>query len=166
MAQFITMPRHSVYIESSVVSYLTSRPSRDLIVAGNQALTAQWWDTERQHFDLYCSQLVVDEISAGDPSAAGQRIAAIKDVQSVAINEQVRTLAKSLLQRGALPAKATNDAIHIALSSVHGIDFLLTWNCTHIANATLRPIIDETCRALGYRASIICTPPELLGTSP
>jgi predicted nucleic acid-binding protein len=126
-----------VYLETTVPSYLTSRPSRDLIIAGRQALTREWWERRRDTFQLYISQLVVDEASAGDPTAARERLKAVQDLQLLDITPEVAELASSILASGRIPRKAATDAAHIAIAAVHGMDFLVTWNCVHIANATI-----------------------------
>ena len=152
-----------VYIETSVISYLTARPSRDLITAAHQQLTIDWWEDRRTDFDLYVSQLVVREASAGDENAASRRLEIIEPTPLLELNEEALALARSLLEDGPLPAKASEDALHIAIATVHGMDFLLTWNCKHIANAEMRNLIEEVCRSKGYEPPITCTPEELLG---
>jgi len=153
----------SVYIETSVVSYLTSRLSRDLITAARQQLTQQCWDTLQGQFDLYVSELVVQEAGAGDPDQAGKRLDALEDFPELELNEDCRKLAHELLDRLAVPREATEDAFHIALAAVHGMDFLLTWNCAHIANARMRDAIEDVCRTSGFEPPVICTPEELTG---
>ena len=152
-----------VYIETSVISYLTARPSRDLVTAAHQQLTSDWWEYRRADFDFYVSQLVVREASAGDEDAAKRRLDVIEQIPLLELNEEALTLARSLVEDGPLPAKASEDALHIAVATVHGIDFLLTWNCKHIANAEMRNLIIEVCRSHGYEPPITCTPEELLG---
>jgi hypothetical protein len=155
--------RLKVYIETSVISYLTARPSRDLITAAHQQLTLDWWENRRLHFDLYISQLVVREASAGDEDAAKRRLNVIEIIPLLELNERSLALARSLIEEGPLPEKASEDALHIAVATVHGMDFLLTWNCKHIANAEMRNLITEVCRSYGYEPPITCTPEELLG---
>jgi predicted nucleic acid-binding protein len=152
-----------VYIETSVISYLTARPSRDLITAAHQQLTTDWWEDRRKDFDLYVSQLVVREASAGDQNAASRRLEIIEPIPLLELNEEALGLARSLLEDGPLPTKASEDALHIAIATVHGMDFLLTWNCKHIANAEMRNLIEEVCRSKGYEPPITCTREELLG---
>ncbi len=122
-----------VYIETSVISYLTARPSRDLVTAAHQQLTIDWWEDRSTDFDLYISQLVVREASAGDEDAAKRRLNVVEQIPLLELNEEVLTLAHSLVEDGPLPQKASEDALHIAVATVHGMDFLLTWNCKHIA---------------------------------
>jgi len=150
-----------VYIETTFVSYLTAWPSRDVVIAGHQQVTRDWWDAERQHFELCISQLVIGEASVGDAQAAQERLAILQPTIVLETTEAALSLARELLQAGALPAKAAGDALHIAVATVHAVPFLLTWNCRHLANATMRPMIESVCTAKGFKAPIICTPEEL-----
>ena len=150
-----------VYIETSVVSYLTARPNYDIRALANQNITIEWWETQRPNFDLFISEFVIAEVSLGHTEAAQRRLAVIADIMALQATEEVRTLAQELIRRNALPAKAEIDAYHVAIAAVNGIEYLLTWNCAHIANAHTRPIIESTCRALGYEPPVICTPQEL-----
>jgi len=127
-----------VYLETSVISYLASRPSRDLIVAANQQITQEWWQVQRQDFDLFISQLVVQEASAGDKQAAERRLQAIANTPLLTLSEEAVTFAEKLVEEGAMPRKAVEDALHIAVATLNGMDYLLTWNFKHIANATMR----------------------------
>ena len=149
-----------VYVETTVVSYLTARPSRDLVRAAHQEVTCEWWAT-RGGFALFISQFVLDEAAAGDAGAAAQRLEALRDATLLDVTENAIVLASDLVAGGGLPAKARVDALHVAMAVVHGMDFLLTWNCKHIANAATRGTIEELCRAAGFEPPIICTPLEL-----
>jgi predicted nucleic acid-binding protein len=153
------LPR--VYVETSIVSYLAARPSGDLVTAAHQRITHEWWRSATRHFKLYLSQVVLDEAAAGDPEAAVRRLAFVEDLPSLEINEEVARFAAALLARVPLPPKAGADAVHIAAAAHHRMDFLLTWNCSHIANARLRPRIESICRDLGAVAPVLCTPEEL-----
>jgi len=155
-----------VYIETTVVSYLTARPSRDLIVAGHQQLTHDWWDTRRGDYELCVSQLVLQEAGDGDAQAAKERLEVLAAMTLLAINEEAVDLAEDLVQAGALPTKAENDALHIAVAAVHRIPYLLTWNCRHMANATMRTQIEAVCASKGFKAPIICTPEEVMEVQP
>lgn len=150
-----------IYLETSVISYLTARPSRDLVRAGHQETTREWW-AMRTTFDLYISQLVLDEATAGDAVAAAKRLEALRDVPVLELTTEAIGLGRALIHEAALPAKAVADALHIALAATHGMDCLVTWNCAHIANATMRPKIEAICRANGFEPPVICTPLELL----
>jgi predicted nucleic acid-binding protein len=151
----------SLYLETSIVSYLTARPSHDLIRAAHQQITRDWWET-RFSFDLYISQFVLDEAQAGHPEAAGRRLAALREASFLELTPETGRLAREILSQGGMPAKAYIDAIHVALAAGHGLDYLLTWNCTHIANATMRGKIENICRASGFEPPVICTPVELV----
>ena len=151
-----------LYLETTIPSYLTSRPSRDLIVAGHQQVTREWWEQRRHAFHLYISQLVVDEASAGDPAAARERLKVIQDLPLLDITLEVEALASHILASGIIPRKAATDAAHIAVAAVHGLDFLVTWNCVHIANASIAKAVAKVCGQHGYEGPGICTPEELL----
>jgi predicted nucleic acid-binding protein len=152
-----------VYLETSVISYLAARPSRDLITAARQQLTHEWWRLRRPQFEVYISQLVLDEASAGDPEAATRRVAILASLSLLDITPEAVALARQLLELAGLPEQAGADALHIATAACHGMNYLLTWNSTHIANAELRPRIDQACRSQGYEAPVLCTPDELMG---
>ena len=152
-----------VYVETTVVSYLTARPNRDVVIAGHQQITHEWWNTRRQGYELCVSQLVRNEAGAGDPQAARERLEVLKPMTLLETSDRALDLAKELIRAGALPAKAADDALHIAVAAVNGIPYLLTWNCRHLANATMRPVIETVCAGKGVKAPIICTPEELLG---
>ncbi len=154
--------KQTVYIETSIVSYLTSRPSNDIRVAANQNTTIEWWETRSPLFDLYVSEFVLTEASFGNPDAANRRMTVLEDIPELTTLEDVRRLGKALIYKGSLPVKAEIDAYHIAVAAVHGMEYLLTWNCTHIANAIMRPKIEFLCREFGYEPPIICTPQELM----
>ena len=150
-----------VYIETTVVSYLTGWPSRDLIVAAHQQITREWWQA-RTRFDLYVSQIVIREAGGGDPEPAALRLKAVEGIQVLELSPEARSLAKQLITEGPLPEKAELDALHIGIAVVNGMDYLLTWNCTHIANAAMRHMIEAVCRSMGYEPPVICTPEELM----
>ena len=155
--------RRTVYVETSVFSYLAGRPSRDLIVAARQQRTHAWWQRRRAAFDLYVSQVVIDEVKAGDPWVAAKRSRFLAAVPTLDMPGGVADLAAALIKGVPLPRKAAADAAHIAVAAYHRIDFLVTWNLAHIANAELRRRIEAVCRASGYAAPILCTPDELMG---
>lgn len=150
-----------VYLETTIPSYLTAWPSRDLLRAAQQQMTREWWD-RRGAFDLFISPLVLVECQAGDPTAAASRLAAIAGLPLLDQTDAVSTLAEELVKTVPIPPRAAADAVHIATAAVHGMHYLLTWNCTHIANAVLRPRIEAACRTVGCESPLICTPPELL----
>ena len=152
------------YLETTIVSYLTAWPSRDLITAAHQQITQQWWQTRRAHFDLFVSPPVIQEAQAGDPEAAARRLAALQDIPLLTLSKEATGLAQALIEQGPLADNAVVDALHIAIATVNGMHYILTWNCTHIANAAIRSDIEDVCRARGYEPPVICTPEELLET--
>lgn len=153
----------AVYIETSIVSYLTARPSSDLLAAAWQKATIDWWDTQRNRFELYTSEVAVEEAGRGDPEAAGRRSAVLEKLPLLAVTDATMELASALLDEGAVPAKALDDALHIAVSAVHGMDYLLTWNFRHLDNAEIKPIVRSICAIHGFSSPEICTPQELMG---
>jgi hypothetical protein len=155
-----------VYIETTVVSYLTARPNRDVVIAGHQQVTHEWWDTRRGSYELCVSQLVLDEAAAGDAQAAQERLLVLQPMLVLETTVEALELAKELIQAGALPAKAAEDALHIAVAATKTVPYLLTWNCRHLANAVMRPVIEAVCKAKGFKPPIICTPEELLESKP
>ncbi len=155
------MDKETVYIETSIVSYLVARPTRDLITNARQQVTVFWWETKAQDFALYTSTLVLDEAKKGDTSAAAKRLNALAGLSVLPITAEAIELAELLIKQHALPTKAADDALHIAVAALNGIHYLLTWNCRHIANAHLRPSIERTCRTAGYEPPTLCTPEEL-----
>jgi hypothetical protein len=134
-----------VYLETTIISYLTSRPSRDIITAAHQQSTQEWWDSRREKFEVFVSQIVIQEAGEGDDDAIARRLDAIENIAQIEV-----------------PEKAAADALHIAIATVQGMDYLLTWNLKHIANATIRNTIADACRQRGYEPPIICTPEELM----
>ena len=157
------MDKKTVYIETSIISYLTARPSSDLLAAAWQKVTIDWWDTQRDRFDLYTSDIVIEEAGRGDGLAVARRLEALAGIQLLAITDLVVALSEMLIEAKALPRKAIGDSLYIALSAVHGVDYLLTWNYRHIDNAETKPIVRRLCLANGYGYPEICTPQELMG---
>jgi hypothetical protein len=151
-----------VYLETTIPSYLAAWPSRDLIMAARQQITREWWDARRDDFELFSSELVVDEASAGDSDAATRRLEALANIAILDSTSDAGVLADKLLNEIPLPPKAAADSLHIAIAATSGMEYLLTWNCTHIANAEFRDSIERICRESGFEPPIICTPEELL----
>jgi hypothetical protein len=151
-----------VYIETSIPSYLTARQNNDLRAMANQNTTIEWWENRKPEFDIYISEFVVAESSQGDPEAAARRLNAIENIPELNVTEDVRQLARALVVEGPIPKGFEIDAYHIAVAAVNGMDYLLTWNCVHIANATIRPKVEAVCRNHGFEPPIICTPQELM----
>ena len=150
-----------VYLETTVISYLTARPSRDLVTAAHQQVTQDWWLETKPQIDLFISQLVKDEAGGGDKGAAAKRLQALNGIPLLPTTQDALELAQTIMKQELIPAKATEDALHIALATTHGMDYLMTWNLRHIANAVTRGRIENLCRAKGYEPPIICTPEEL-----
>jgi len=152
----------TVYIETSIVSHAVSRPSSDPVVRALQIQARRWWDNKRHDFDLYLSQAVLDEVALGDPTAAAQRLKMLGGLAIIEINDDVRKIASELLARSLMPPKAATDALHVAAAANAGLDYLLTQNCRHIANAHMLPRVYNTLEALGVSRPLICTPSEFL----
>jgi len=152
----------TLYLETTIVSYLAAKPGRDIRVRARQEATRRWWRGRRKEFRVFVSPLVVEEAAAGDPKAARRRIRHLRGLPRLAVTDSVLKVAEHLLQRGVIPLQAEVDAVHIALAAVHGVEYLLTWNCKHIANAMKRGEIEELCRERGFEPPIICTPDELI----
>jgi hypothetical protein len=152
----------TVYLETTIIGYLATRVSSVLRIAANQQTTRDWWENHRHRFELFISRFVLNECSAGDPAAAQERLVYLKGIPLAGTSEGVELLAKTLVAGVPLPEKASIDALHIASAAASGIEYLLTWNCRHIANPLLRPQIEHLCRELGYEPPVICTPQELL----
>lgn len=152
----------TVYIETSIPSYLTAKLSNDIRVLANQNITVEWWNNSRSNFELYVSELVTAEASGGDKEAAKRRLDVIEGIPELEVSENAESLAKVLCLEGPVPQNAEIDAYHIAVATVNGMEYLLTWNCTHIANAALRPKLEEVCYEHDYELPVICTPQELL----
>lgn len=151
----------SIYLETTIPSYLTARPSRDLIIAAHQEVTREWWRTQAALYDLFISQAVVEEASGGDPRAADERLSALQGIPLLQVTAEAVRLADRIVHETPMPGKAAVDALHVALATVHGMDYLLTWNCAHIANARLRHVIESICADAGGVCPVICTPLEL-----
>ncbi len=150
------------YIETSVVSYLTARQSRDVVVAAYQEVTREWWSTASARFELVASELVVTESGAGNVRAARARLEMLDSVTLLDVTENSEELTRLLLDRGAVPREAAADAAHIGIAVANGVDYLVTWNFRHIANAAMRSRIELVCRQAGYEPPVICTPNELM----
>jgi predicted nucleic acid-binding protein len=153
----------SVYLETTFISYLVARPGRDLLVAGHQQATQDWWADRRREFECYVSQVVIDEAAQGDPTEVGKRMAVIGDLSVLDVTEDAELLTRAILSSGVIPPRAVRDAAHIAVAAIHGIDYLLTWNCKHLANAQIVRRISLVCERLSQRMPVICTPEELMG---
>jgi hypothetical protein len=152
----------SVYLETTIVGHIAGRVHPDPLVAARQQVTRDWWREEAARYEIFISQLVLEECSQGDPTAAAERLEIVKDIDLLAATDEVDDLADALISEKAVPASEPRDAFHIAVAAVNGIDYSLTWNCKHIANASLRSRIEKVCRDTGFEPPIICTPEELV----
>ena len=153
--------KSKVYLETTVISYQAGSPSRDIVIAGHQRITQEWWE-RRNRLDLFVSEAVVQEAIRGDAVVAARRMALLSGIPVLDLSAEVHDLANRLLRGRAVPEKALVDAVHIAVTAVNQIDYLVTWNCRHIANAAVRGKIEAACRAAGLRAPAICTPEQLM----
>lgn len=153
----------SVYVETSVISYLAARTSpTNLRVAANQETTREWWESRRDRFDLYVSAVVIGEAQRGDPALAAARMLVLQGLNIAQVTPAALELAAALIAGAGVPKKANEDALHIAIAATNGLDYLLTWNCTHIANAVTIPRVNSICRARGFEPPLIYTPQELM----
>ena len=152
-----------VYIETSIISYLRQKPSSQVVTAARQLLTHQWWNVERENYQLVVSQYVIDEASVGDPKLAADRLQAVDGIPLLPHDPEIPRIATEIMAIGVLPPKAQVDALHIATVAHHRVQYLLTCNCRHIANAKILPRIQGVLKDLGIPIPIICTPEELLG---
>ena len=153
----------TVYVETTVVGNLAGRVHPDPNIAVRQAVTRRWWATAASRYRLLVSQTVLDECAGGDPTAAQERLEEIDSLPLLDITQQVHDLADDLTSCNAVPSTEPRDALHIAVAAVHGVQYLVTWNFEHIANASLRERIESVCRDAGFEPPIICTPEELAG---
>ncbi len=151
----------TVYVKTSVLGHLTSSLQRDVGVAGRQHTTREWWKTAFDRFELFTSRLVLQECADGGQQAAQNRIEALAGLRLLPTTSEAELLAQDFIAGHAVPETEPEDALHIALAAAHGVQFLVTWNCRHIANAVVRPAIERICRSAGYEPPVICTPEEL-----
>jgi hypothetical protein len=159
------MALRSVYLETTIISYLVARPSQSVRLAAHQEITREWWAKRRVEFDLFISQVVFDEAAGGERAKAEERLALLAGLPLLDVDEEAAYLARSLTTRGPMPLKAERDALHVAVAAVHEMDFLLTWNCKHLANAEMAERVDCIILRHGYKPPRICTPEELMGGS-
>ena len=152
-----------LYLESTFPSYYVARPSKDLVLRAHQAITRNWWKKRLRDFEVHVSDVALDEIALGEAAMAKKRLDLVRPFPLLAATDASRELTRALIETGPLPEKAARDAAHIALSAVHEMHFLLTWNCRHIANAEMLRKIEQVCGDLGFKCPVVCTPDELLG---
>ena len=156
------MPKPTVYLETSVVSYYAGRPSRDVIVLAHQQITQDWWEKVLPLCEAFVSQLVVEEASAGDPEAARNRLTVLSAFDRLQITRQAEFLAGLYLKGIPMLASSARDALHLAIASSSQMDYLLTWNCAHIASGAVRKAVGEINESQSLETPTICTPEELM----
>ena len=156
-------PRRTVYVETTIISYMTSRPSRDIIVLARQELTRQWWEMERTRYRICISSQVVEEARIGDPSAARKRLALLAGLESLTPTPRIDEVSRSIRSALKIPTKSVGDAIHVAFAVCYELDYLLTWNCAHLANADNLRLLTDFCRREGLWLPVVCTPEEMIG---
>ena len=152
----------TVYLETTIIGHIAGRLHPDPFVAARQQVTRDWWLKNAPKYAVFISQLVLDECGDGDPTAAAERLNVVDGLDMLELSDDVDTLASTLIAGQAIPASEPRDAFHIAISAVNGVQYLLTWNFKHIANASLRSSIEQICRETGFEPPIICTPDELM----
>lgn len=153
----------TVYVETSIISYLRQKPSTQVVLAARQLLTHQWWNDERTNYQLVSSQFVIDEASAGNPTLAAERLQLLAGIPLLLLDPAIADIAAEIMSRAILPEKACTDALHIAAVAHHRIQYLLTWNCRHIANARILPRIHNVLNDLSLPVPVVCTPEEMVG---
>ncbi len=154
--------KESVYLETTVVSYYTSKPSRDIIALAHQEITRQWWHIAIKRYDIFISEVVIEEAGFGDPEAAKRRLEDLKDFPHLELNDKVEEMAQVYMERLEIPEKTLRDAAHLAIACVHNIDYLVTWNCAHLANGEVIKKLMKINESIGIHTPIICTPEELM----
>ena len=152
----------TLYVETSIVSYLRFRAASHVVAAARQFLTRRWWDEERSSYDLVISQYVLDEAAKGNPTLAAERLKQLEGIPLLEIVPEIQEIADAILAQAILPAKAEFDALHFAVAAYYRVDYLLTWNCTHIANARILPRIQEILLQAGFPSPMVCTPEEMV----
>lgn len=154
--------KESLYLETTVVSYYTARPTRDIIVLAHQEITREWWPQAIKRFDIFISEVVIEEASMGDLEAAKKRMEEIENFPHLELNDKVEKIAKVYMESLEIPEKSFRDAAHLSAASVHNMDYLVTWNCTHLANGEVIKRLMTINGSLGIHTPIICTPEELM----
>lgn len=154
--------KRKIYLETSVISYLTAKPSKTIIGAAHQQITSAWWE-KRKEYEIFVSESVLRECAAGNPDAAQKRLKIAETLPLLLISEDMLQIAQEFLNRGIIPTKAAEDGLHIAIATIHQVDYLLTWNCKHIANPEIQRNISSYLDEIGLFLPFICTPEELLG---
>jgi predicted nucleic acid-binding protein len=152
----------TIYLETTIISYLTSRPHRDIVVAAQQEVTRQWWENEKQRYRCVTSPYVLEEASAGDEQAAEKRIQSLQDIEILPLFPEIEFLAEKISSALNIPAAARMDAFHLACAVFHEIDYLLTWNCAHLANGPRLKLLARFLQAESLWQPLVCTPNEMI----
>jgi hypothetical protein len=155
--------KQSVYLETTIVSYYTSKPSRDIVALAHQEITKEWWPMAITRYNIFISEIVVEEAGLGDSEASKRRLEEIKDFPHLELNEKVEEMAKIYVEKLEIPESSIRDGIHLAIACIHNIDYLVTWNCKHLANGEIIKKLMKINKSLGIHTPIICTPEELMG---
>ena len=153
----------TVYIETTILSYLVAEPTADAVTAARQEMTRLWWEHRCPRFACFISQEVVEEASVGDSEQVRRRMEALRGMERLPITEAVAELSAAFLNTGAMPRQAARDAVHLAVAACAGMDFLLTWNFRHLANAQILRRLHREAVAVGWRLPEVCTPEQLMG---
>jgi hypothetical protein len=156
-------PAMRIYLESTIPSYLVARPARDLLQAARQQLTRDWWELKRGQHELFSSQVVLDEVAAGEATMARRRLKLLRDIPLLELSAAANRLGREILLSGLLPVSADGDAAHIAVATVHRMDILLTWNCRHIANVAIQHRLRRLVEGKGFNLPALATPEEFMG---
>jgi hypothetical protein len=154
--------KQTVYIETSIISLLKRRPSHNTVEVARQILTHQWWEEQKPDYQLVTSQYVIDEAAAGDPEMASARLLELEGIPLLPLEEKIAEVAESLIEKAILSPKSVVDALHISIAAFHRIEYLLTWNCSHIANAKIQRRIRQVLEEMAIPMPIICTPQEMV----
>lgn len=163
---FKNMENPTLYLETTIPSYYTARMSQNLVVAAHQIITEEWWLNESHKYDIYISQFVLEEAAEGNKEASERRLSFLKPFPLLEATDEVLMLTKAIADTGWFPAKEVRDASHIAIASVHELNYLMTWNCAHINNAIFKEKLRMICEHKGFRFPVICTPEELTEKQP
>lgn len=161
-APYVARARPKLYLETTIASYLAARPSGDTQNWRNQAVTRLWWERHRPDFDVYVSSRVIDEVASGHPQAALRRLALVAELPALVDTEASGALARALMKHCALPTQARVDAEHVAIAATHEMKYLLTWNCSHLANEHSAKHMAKVCESMGWGCPTICTPLQLI----
>lgn len=156
-------PKPSIYVETSIFSYATARPSREILQLGKQMLSKDLFEKATKRYVLYISDLVIDELSQGDTNAARSRLDLASQFTSLHITDDVSSIVEALMKEKRFPAKAIEDAFHVAIAAANSIDYLLSWNCKHIVNPATMRLVQQSIERMGFKSPILCTPYEIMG---